>query len=165
MSHVWGWEMLPASLVLKHITLLCTELDSLHVMAYLHFQIRTRIQTWIWTSKANGYIALCRSFHTTHIQIPILTANYRNGIWIRVRTRVRPLQCKRAISTISLSRTRARKWKCRGMIFVLSITSIHTCAQTLYWEDKLLRSLKRARLNMKLIKLPKHHSIKYHKNN
>ena len=30
------------------------------------------------------YIAQCRSFHTTqsHIQIPILTANYRNGIGI-----------------------------------------------------------------------------------
>ena len=39
-------------------------------------------------SKPNGYIALCRSFHTLHSQIPIpiLTANYRNGIGVRVRT-------------------------------------------------------------------------------
>ena len=38
-------------------------------------------------SKPNGYIALCRSFQTawSRIQIPILTANYRNGIGIRVR--------------------------------------------------------------------------------
>ena len=35
-------------------------------------------------SKPNGYIALYRSFHTAQIQIPILTANYRNGIKIRV---------------------------------------------------------------------------------
>ena len=39
-------------------------------------------------SKPNGYIALCRSFHTaqSQIQIPILTVNYRNGIRIRVHT-------------------------------------------------------------------------------
>ena len=33
-------------------------------------------------SKPDGYIVLCRNFHTaqTQIQIPILTDNYRNGI-------------------------------------------------------------------------------------
>ena len=36
----------------------------------------------------NGYIVLCS---------PIITANYRNGIGIRVHTEVRPPQCKRAI--------------------------------------------------------------------
>ena len=38
-------------------------------------------------SKPNRYIALCRSFQTaqSQIQIPILTANYRNGIGIEVR--------------------------------------------------------------------------------
>ena len=38
-------------------------------------------------SKPSGYIALRRSFHAAHnqIQIPILTANYRNGIGIRLR--------------------------------------------------------------------------------
>ena len=35
-------------------------------------------------SKRNGRIALCRIFHTvwSQIQIPILTANHRNGIGI-----------------------------------------------------------------------------------
>ena len=47
-------------------------------------------------SKPNGYIALCRCFQTVRSknQIPILTANYRNGIRIRVHTRVRLRQCK-----------------------------------------------------------------------
>ena len=47
-------------------------------------------------SKSNGYIALSRSFHAaqSQIQIPILTASYRNGIGIRVHTRVRLQQCK-----------------------------------------------------------------------
>ena len=42
-------------------------------------------------SKPNGYVTLCRSFHTagSQIQIPILTANCTNGIRIRVRTQVR----------------------------------------------------------------------------
>ena len=37
--------------------------------------------------KPNGYIVLCRIFHTaqSQIEIPILTANYRNGIGIRIR--------------------------------------------------------------------------------
>ena len=41
-------------------------------------------------AKPNGYIALCRSVHTaqSQIQIPILPANYRNGIGIQVCTRV-----------------------------------------------------------------------------
>ena len=44
-------------------------------------------------SKPNGYIILCKSFHTARSQIRnlILTANYRNGLGIRVRTRVRLL--------------------------------------------------------------------------
>ena len=39
-------------------------------------------------SRANGYIALYRSFHIVGNQmwIPILTANYRNGMGIRVLT-------------------------------------------------------------------------------
>ena len=39
-------------------------------------------------SKPNGYIAPCRSFHTAQGQVQILipTANYRNGIRIRVCT-------------------------------------------------------------------------------
>ena len=38
----------------------------------------------IYTAGSNGYIALCRSFHTAWSQfpIPILTANYRNRIGI-----------------------------------------------------------------------------------
>ena len=42
-------------------------------------------------SKPNGYIALCRYFHIarSQIQIPILTANYRNGIEIRVHPAMR----------------------------------------------------------------------------
>ena len=55
--------------------------------------------------KLNSYIALCRSFHTvwSQIQIPIPTANYRNGIGIRVCTRVRLPQCKSAIRSLSFS--------------------------------------------------------------
>ena len=47
-----------------------------------------------------GYIALCKSFHTarSQIQIPILTANYKNGIGVRVRIWVRLSQCKWAIT-------------------------------------------------------------------
>ena len=47
-------------------------------------------------SKTNGYIALCRSFHIelSHIQVQILTPNYRKGIGIKVRTRVCLCQCK-----------------------------------------------------------------------
>ena len=54
-------------------------------------------------SKPNGYIELCRSFHTamSQIQIPILTTNYRNGIGIRTHTRVRLPQCKWAIRIYS----------------------------------------------------------------
>ena len=39
-------------------------------------------------SKPNGYIAVCRSFHTAQnqIQFPILIVNYINGIGIRVCT-------------------------------------------------------------------------------
>ena len=37
--------------------------------------------------KPNGYIVLCINFHNAQnqIQIPIVTANYRNGIRIRIR--------------------------------------------------------------------------------
>ena len=47
-------------------------------------------------SKPSGYIAQCRSFHIAQspIQIPILTVNFRNGIGIRVRTRVHLPQCE-----------------------------------------------------------------------
>ena len=50
-------------------------------------------------SKPNGYIVLCRHFHIarSQIQIPILNANYRNGIAIRVRTRVHLLQSEWSI--------------------------------------------------------------------
>ena len=62
-------------------------------MAYLY--CRTDSESDL-DSNPNGYIALCTSFHTTQsqIQIPIPTANYRNGIGIRVHTRVRLPQCK-----------------------------------------------------------------------
>ena len=61
-------------------------------MAYLHCRIRTLFRLY----KLSVYIALCRSFLTaqSQIQIPILTANYRNGIGILVHTRVRLPQCK-----------------------------------------------------------------------
>ena len=47
-------------------------------------------------SKPSAYIAQCRRFHTvqSQIQIPVLTVNYRNGIGIQVRTRVRLPQCE-----------------------------------------------------------------------
>ena len=68
-----------------------------YITAYLHCRIRTRDSNSNLLGLQNGYIALCRSFHTTRIQIPILTGNYRNGIRIRVRTRVRLPQWKWAI--------------------------------------------------------------------
>ena len=41
--------------------------------------------------KPNGYIVLCKAFHSAQnrIQIPILTDNYRNGIAIGIIIRIR----------------------------------------------------------------------------
>ena len=50
--------------------------------------------------KPNGYFVLCRkTFHTARslIQIPILTANYRNGIGIGIRIGIQICECKKAI--------------------------------------------------------------------
>ena len=65
------------------------------LMVYLH----CRIRTWDSDSKPNGYIVLCRTSHIEEspIQIPILTANYRNEIGIQVHTWVRLCKCKWAI--------------------------------------------------------------------
>ena len=48
--------------------------------------------------KSNGYIVLCRIFHTAQSQskIPILTDNYSNGIGIGIRIRIRICECKEA---------------------------------------------------------------------
>ena len=48
-------------------------------------------------SKTNSYIVLCRIYHIirSQIQIPILTANYRNGIGgIGTRIGIRICECK-----------------------------------------------------------------------
>ena len=54
--------------------------------------------------KPNGYIVLCRTFHTTQcqIQIPILIANCRNGIEVENGIRNRICECQLAIRLVSL---------------------------------------------------------------
>ena len=56
--------------------------------------VRTQIQTWIRTRIQTPKPVATLQYARSQIQITILTANYRNGIGIRVRTRVRLSQCK-----------------------------------------------------------------------
>ena len=69
-------------------------------MAYLHCRIRTRIQNRIRTPNPMHY-AKVFTLHGSQIQIPILTANNKNGIgigiWVRTQARLR--QCEWAITT------------------------------------------------------------------
>ena len=73
-------------------------------MVYLHCWIRipiliygsfTLLETDSGTdldsdSKPNGYIVLCRTFHTAHGDSPYSLFLCRTGIQVRVRTRIRP---------------------------------------------------------------------------
>ena len=51
--------------------------------------------------KPNGYIERCRTFHTARnrTQIPIPTAQYRNGIGINIEIGICICECKHAITT------------------------------------------------------------------
>ena len=61
-------------------------------MTYLHCQIWTQIQTRIWTPNPMATLYYAEVFTArSQIRNLILTANYRNGLGIRVRTRVRLL--------------------------------------------------------------------------